>query len=133
MADKETTELQKQETQLPEGVERTKEGKLFLPAVDIYETNDSVVLVADMPGVGADDVDLTLESNVLTVTGRVETPHDEPEAVYLEYETGDFQRSFTLSEDVDADGIEANMANGVLTLTLPKAAPTRKRIEVKAG
>jgi HSP20 family molecular chaperone IbpA len=129
---KEETGLQKREAQLPEGVERTKEGRQFLPLSDIYETNDAVVVVADMPGVSADDVDITLERNLLTIHGRAESAVPEGfELAYAEYEVGDFSRSFTLSEQVDRDGIEAKMADGVLTLTLPKSTPTMKRIDVK--
>lgn len=126
------TDLEKREVQLPEGVERTREGREFLPLADIYESKDVVVVTADMPGVDPSKVDVTLEGSVLTIRGGVE--EQEPEGMslgYREYLVGDFARSFSLSDEVDRDGIEANLSNGVLTLTLPKVGPRRKRIEVK--
>ena len=126
------TGLQKRETQLPEGVEHMKQGRQFLPLADIYETDGEVVVLADMPGVNADHVDITLERNVLTIQGRAESAQPEGhDLAYAEYEIGDFTRSFTLSEQVDREGIEAKMTDGVLTLTLPKSTPTLKRIDVK--
>jgi HSP20 family molecular chaperone IbpA len=127
------TEIQKQETRLPEGVERTREGKVFAPATDITETEEAITLVADMPGVPADGVDVTLEADLLTIRGTVrgEEPED-AELVWAEYEQGDYQRSFTVSDEIDREGISANISGGVLTLTLPKARPSRKRIEVQA-
>lgn len=133
MADKEQSEIQKQEAPLPEGVERTQEGRVFVPSSDIYETNENVVLVADMPGVAADNVDITLENGVLTIKGRVDNVAVEGDIVYQEYDVGDFQRSFSLSDQIDGEKIQASMNAGVLTVTLPKATPSRKRIEVQAG
>jgi len=125
--------LQKREASLPEGVERTKEGRQFLPLADIYETENEVVVLADMPGVGAQGVDITLERNVLTIRGRAENVVPEGhELAYGEYEIGDFTRSFTLSEQVDRDAIEASVNHGVLTLRLPKSGPEVKRIAVRS-
>ena len=125
--------LLKREAQLPEGVECTKEGNQFLPLADIYETTEEVVVLADMPGVSADQIDITLERNVLTIRGHAESAVPEAhQLAYAEYEVGDFTRTFTLSEQVDRDGIEAKMKDGVLTLTLPKAGPTLTRIAVKS-
>lgn len=134
----ETTELQVQETEKQEivesGAERTRARAAFVPRVDIYETNDGIVLLADMPGVDETSVDITLEQNVLTINGYVEPV--EPEnyrLAYPEYRVGDYQRSFTLSDQIDQDKIEAAVKNGVLGLHLPKAEPTTKKIVVKAG
>jgi HSP20 family molecular chaperone IbpA len=132
--EKKETALQKREAQLPEGVERTQEGRQFLPLADIYETANEVVVKADMPGVSSDRVDITLERSVLTIRGRAEGVVPEGhQLAYSEYEVGDFTRSFTLSEQVDQDGIEASMTDGVLTLTLPKSGPSQRRIEVRTG
>jgi HSP20 family molecular chaperone IbpA len=131
--EKQETSLEKREATLPDGVERISEGREFVPPADIYETKDAVVVTADMPGVAAGSVDVTIEKNLLTIRGRV--PASEPEglgAVYREYEVGDFARTFSLSDGVDRDGITAAMKNGVLTLTLPKVGPTTKVIEVKS-
>src|SRR5690606_27277348 len=105
------------------------------PSADIYETEDHVVLVVDMPGVAAEDVDLTLERQVLTIRGRIR--HDRPEGyrpIYEEYGEGDYERAFTISEEIDRDRLEARCANGVLTLKLPKAETAKpRRIAVQAA
>jgi len=135
MTETKTAEIQKkQETRMQQGVEPTREGRLFVPPTDIRETADTIVLTADMPGVKPDGVDVTLENDVLTVRGVVSDEHRQgAEPTYAEYEVGDYQRSFSLSDEIDRDKIEARMNHGVLTLTLPKIRPSRKRIEVKAG
>lgn len=110
-------------------------GMIARPETDIYEEGDNVVVVANLPGVGPDDVDITLESRTLTIRGRVQPPSPEGyRRVYTEHDVGGFERVFTLSQDIDRDRIEANLKNGVLTLKLPKAesAKTRK-ISVTAG
>jgi HSP20 family protein len=117
-------------TEIPARAER----KVFLPAVNIYETKDHIVLMADMPGVDEKNVDIILENDVLTIHGRsaVEAPQG-LEPAYAEYSSGDYRRSFTLSADqVKRDGIEATMKNGVLKVALPKVdAAKPKRIVVK--
>jgi len=134
MSDK-TATLEKREAETVDTVERTRARKTFVPPVDIFETKDGITLVADMPGVDEKAINITLEKNVLTVTGRVEP--EEPEGyslVYTEYETGDYQRSFTLTDEVDSNRIEASVKNGVLKVSLPKAEKARSRkIEVKVG
>ncbi len=118
-----------------ETAERTRARRTFVPAVDIFETKEAIVLTADMPGVDEKSVDITLDKNMLTLTGNVGAPEfDGYKPAYVEYETGDYQRSFTLSNEIDTDRIEANVKNGVLRLTLPKAESTRsKKIDVKVG
>jgi HSP20 family protein len=119
---------QKQEVQAQSGAERTRTGRVYKPAVDIYETRESVVVVADMPGVDENSVEVTLESNVLTVRGRVE-PHYPAgyNLLYAEYGIGDYERSFTISNEIDWEHIEGTVHNGVLTLTLPKVGPAKAR------
>ena len=131
----ETKDIQKkQETQMQRGVEPTQQGRVFLPPTDIRETNESIVLTADMPGVKVDGVNVTLENDVLTVRGTVAEEHrGDLGAAYAEYEVGNYQRSFALSDEIDRDKIDARMNNGVLTLTLPKTRPSQRSIEVKAG
>ena len=92
-------------------------------------------MMLEMPGVGPDRVEITLENRVLTIRGRVEPMKPENlQLAYAEYGEGDFERAFTLSEDFDPDRIEAEMRNGVLTLTLPRSAePQPKRIAVKGA
>lgn len=117
------------------GAERTRARRTFIPRVDIYETNADLVLMADMPGVDKESVDITLEKNVLTITGNVELAQpDNYDLAYAEYEVGDYQRSFTLSSEIDREKIEAVVQNGVLRLRLPKVGQARaKKIAVKAA
>ncbi|MDF1512412.1 MAG: Hsp20/alpha crystallin family protein [Anaerolineae bacterium] len=129
-------ELQVQEKQeiVESGPERTRARIAFNPRTDIYETGESIVLLADMPGVSENSVEITLEKNILTISGYVEDEQPEGYArAYAEYRVGDFQRSFTLSSNINQDGIEATVSDGVLTLTMPKVVPTTKKILVKAG
>jgi len=116
-------------------LERTRDAQCFIPRTDIYETEDEIVLVADIPGADAKSVDITLEKNILTIDANVEP--NVPEGYDLsrgEFGTGDYQRSFRISSEVDRDKIKASVSNGELYLHLPKAATAKaKKIEVKAG
>ena len=105
----------------------------FLPPADIYETRDNIVVLAEMPGVALDGVDITLERRVLTIRGRSATnDHAGYQRVYNEYADGDYERAFTLSENIDRDRIEATLKDGVLNLVLPKADTAKARkIELK--
>jgi HSP20 family protein len=124
----ETTTLTKRETDVPEGAERTSSRIVFQPRVDIRETADAVWLQADMPGVDESSTDITLEKNVLTVRGTVAPPHPEGYSVlYTEYRVGDFERTFAVSAEVDRDGIEASVKNGVLSVRLPKSKQAAAR------
>jgi len=118
----------------PEAVERTREHRVFRPRTDIYENDASVVVVADMPGVDEKSVEVTLDDSVLTIAGRT---HDAAPAgyrrVYAEFERGDFQRSFVLSDRADAAGIQATVKDGVVRVTVPKARPAQRKIPVVAG
>jgi HSP20 family protein len=134
----ETMDLQVQETEKQEvvesGAERTRERACFMPRADICETNDSITVVADMSGVDENSVDITLEQDILTISGY--TALGGPQGyrlAYAEYQVGDYQRRFTLSDKIDRDKIEATMKDGVLRLRLPKVEPTTRRIAVKAG
>jgi len=128
-------QVRKEEAQELEGVERTRTRRVFIPKVDIYETGEAVILLADMPGVNEDSVDITLEKNILAIKGFVN--HEEEEGyglAYGEYNVGNYERTFALSDEVDRNQIEAAMKDGVLELTLPKAEMARTRkIAVKAA
>lgn len=128
-------QAQKQEAQDVEGVERTRATRVYIPKVDIFSKDDGVVLLVEMPGVDENAVDINLEKKVITIDGYVS--YDEPEEyelTYREYGVGDFQRSFTLPDEIDTDNIEASIENGVLRLYLPKAPEAQARkITVKAG
>jgi HSP20 family protein len=116
------------------GAERTRDRPVYAPRVDIVETDDALEILADMPGVTRDGVEVTLEQRVLRIRGRAELPLPEGVApLYLEYEPGDYERAFTLSEAVDPAGIEARVRDGVVHLRLPKAGPAKlQRVEVRA-
>jgi HSP20 family protein len=105
----------------------------YSPRVDILETADELVLYADLPGVRPEDLDIRFENGELTIHGKV-APRGPAEGFVLrKYGVGDFYRSFTISEDIDADKITAELKQGVLTLHLPKREAVKpKRITVKA-
>lgn len=131
-------EVEKKEAPAPGNemqTERTRPRRIYTPTVDIVEMKDAIELTADMPGVDEASVELTLEKNVLTIYGKVEA--DIPEnhrLVASEYGVGDYQRVFTLSDEVDREKIEASVRNGVLRIVLPKAAVAQTRkIAVRAG
>jgi len=128
-------EMQKREASSPVETERTKNMKVFIPRVDICETKDAIILLADMPGVDERSIDITLEKNVLTLLGRVEPEtHEGYRAGYVDYDAGDYERAFTLSDEIDRDRIDAAVKNGVLRLTLPKAEPVKlRKINVKSA
>src|ERR1700758_3676934 len=127
--------VQQQTPAATEGGQRMPPRPVFLPPADIYETRDSIVVMADMPGVSPDGVDITLERRVLTIRGRsVANEHSGYQRVYNEYADGDYERVFTLSENIDRDRIEATLKDGVLQLVLPKAeAAKARKIELKAS
>jgi HSP20 family protein len=118
-----------------EAGQRTPPRPVFLPPADIYETKDSIVVLAEMPGVSPDGVDISLERRVLTIRGRsAANEHGGYQRVYNEYADGDYERVFTLSENIDRDRIEATLKEGVLQLVLPKAeAAKARKIELKAS
>jgi HSP20 family molecular chaperone IbpA len=106
-----------------------------MPDVDIYETPDSIWLVADMPGVDEQSVDVHVEKGVLSIDGRVSLQdYENLTPVYTEYNVGNYARRFTLSSEIDTERIKARMRNGVLELELPKAEHAKpRRITVSAG
>jgi HSP20 family molecular chaperone IbpA len=124
--------LQVQDTEKREvaetGAERTRERPAFVPRADVYETGDTMVIVADMAGVDENSLDITLEDNVLTINGYVEPqPPEGYSLAYAEYRVGDYVRAFTISDQIDRDGIEATVRDGVLRLYLPKAEEAKLR------
>jgi HSP20 family protein len=131
------TELQATGNRVPShgDGERTSTRQVFLPPTDIYETPDSIVLLAELPGVPPDAVDITLERRVLTIRGRaMDQEHANFRQIHSEYGDGDFERVFTLSEDIDRERIEAKHKDGLLHLVLPKAETAKARkIELRAN
>lgn len=109
------------------------ERMLFKPPIDIYETDDGLVLLADLPGVAVDTLELQVQNNKLTLFGRVKRPvSDDAQLRHAEYHEGDFLRSFILSDEVDYERISATLNNGVLKVVLPQAPKAEpRRIQVQ--
>jgi HSP20 family protein len=117
-------------------VERTRDRRTYLPNVDIIETSDEFLVLADMPGVAGNAIDIQYEQGVLTIHGRVEDRQNEEKTSYLlrEYGIGDYYRSFRLGEGINPDRIEACLKNGVMELRLPKSESSKPRkITVKTS
>ena len=131
-----TQALQAQEKrELSTPAETTRPGMTFTPAVDIFETDKSITLLADMPGVTSEKLNIDLRENTLTLEGDVESPEGpEEDALFREYPIGKYLRQFTLSEVIDQAKIEASLKDGVLRLNLPKVEKaTPRKITVSAG
>ena len=127
--------IEKRETTTTE-VEPTHCGRTYVPTVDIVENQDELLLIADVPGATDDGIDIDYERGRLTVQARVEPRQSAERTNYLlqEYGVGDFCRSFQVGEGIDAGKIHAEIAEGVLTVHLPKAAELKpRRIEVKSA
>ncbi len=114
-------------------VERTRGGVTYSPRFDIWETDDELVLYGDLPGVLSEDLDIQFENRELTIHGKVKPRHENIDFLYGEYGIGDFYRSFTVGEAVDAAKISAELNNGVVIIHLPKSEEVKpRRIEVKS-
>jgi len=122
-------ELQVQEKrELEKKQESTIPARTFLPSADIFETDQSLTLVLEMPGVHKNNVEISIEDNVLNVQGRLDfSKYQELQPVYTEYNIGHYRRAFTLSNKIDQAKISAEMKDGVLTLVLPKAEEAKPR------
>jgi HSP20 family molecular chaperone IbpA len=133
MDSKEIKVKEKQEVTTP--AEQTIPGLVFTPEVDIFETDQAITLLADIPGVKPEKLNIDLRDNILTITGdvdRLQTANEE--LLVMEYETGRYYRQFTLSEVIDQTKIDANLNLGVLRLSLPKVAKAAPRkIAITAG
>jgi HSP20 family molecular chaperone IbpA len=126
-------QLQEQEMVKSNGTERMRARATFIPRADIYETEDNVVVTVDMPGASQDTINITLEKNILTITA--DSIHGSPAGyalAFAEFEAGDYERSFGLTDQINQEAIEALYKDGVLKLTLPKAEVAKARkISVK--
>ena len=132
MAEKDLEAKEKMELQTT--AESTRDVPSYIPAVDIYESPEALTLVADMPGVGSDNVAIDVHDNHLTLRGTVTIEGEKERVLLQEYGVGDYFREFTLGRTIDQTKIEASMKHGVLTLTLPKAEAIKPRkISVKTG
>jgi len=133
MEEKEMVRQEKKEVK--KSGEEMRPGPVFMPAVDILENQNEIVILADMPGVNGKDVDIDLREDVLSIRGAVSPVEDEKEvSVYREYNWGDYFRQFTLTEVIDQEKISAKMDDGVLRLTLPKKERVKpKKIQISAN
>jgi len=131
MTEKEMQIQRKKEVQ--QAGEPTKSEKFYVPAVDIYETPEAVHVLAEMPGVSKEGVEVQLDDDTLTISGTVSPGgYDGETLLFKEFEPGNYLRKFTVAETIDQENIQAKMADGVLALVLPKVAPAKpRRIEVK--
>ncbi len=110
------------------GREQTTPGKTYSPDTDIYETEEALVVVMDLPGVDRGRLSVSLERDQLRVEGGIDfSAYEGLSPVYTEYNVGHFSRTFALSSKIDRDGITARIAGGVLTLTLPKSPEQQPR------
>jgi HSP20 family protein len=135
MTDTDSKALQvKEKAEVTTPAEQTRPGLVFTPAVDIFETEKEITLLADMPGVKSGDLNIDLRDNTLTLDGEVQAPESASEVdVIREYRTGKYYRQFTLSQVIDQAKIDAELKEGVLRLRLPKVeAATPRRIAVKS-
>lgn len=128
-------DARKDEPMAFEGTERTRDRSVFVPRADIYETQDAIYVVVDVPGADEKSVELGLEKNILTISAYPPEQHPEGYSrVYSEYGVGDYERRFALSNEIDRENIEASVKNGVLSLRLPKAPQAKARkIAVKGA
>ena len=111
---------QKQESTIP--------SRQYMPVTDIFETDQALMLMLEMAGVKKESVDVQVEDDVLTISGRIDFSNYEGlQPVYTEYNVGDYARSFQLSSKVDQSKIEAQLRDGVMTLVLPKAEKAKPR------
>jgi len=136
MANEKTHEVQTVEHEdETTALEQTRPGPVFVPAVDIFEEDGNITVLADMPGVDPDNLTIDLRENVLTMTGDADTTEGEDEEeLTREYHVGRYYRQFTVSDNIDQNKIEANLNDGVLRLVLPKAEASKPRqIAIKTG
>ena len=113
--------------------EPTRTGPTFSPATDIIERSDALVMIVDVPGADPKTLDVSLDERVLTISAQsIATEPEGYRPLYTEYRDGSYERKFVISDQIDGDRIDAVLKNGVLRLTLPKAAQSpSKKISVK--
>ena len=129
-----TQELAVREKQeLAKKEEATTPGRRFVPTADIFETEEALAVIMEMPGVAKDNLTIEVEDDILRVEGRIDYgKYQEMEPVYTEYNVGHYARGFSLSGKIDREAISARLEDGVLTLTLPKAKEAMpRRISVR--
>jgi len=128
LAQVEKSEIMDQDT------EQTRDRRVFSPFTDIYETDQEILLLIDLPGVEEEDIDITLEKDILSINATVESEQLEGNSLsYAEYAIGDFHRKFRLTKMVDQESIAALLTDGVLKITLSKTSSSQtKKITVQS-
>ena len=122
-------ELQiQQKREVEKKQEATVPARSFVPVTDIYEAENALTVVLEMPGVDKSHVDISVEAGVLSIEGRLDfSKYEAMQPVYTEYNIGHYRRSFSLSNKIDQSKIGAEMKDGVLTITLPKGEEAKPR------
>ena len=125
-------EMAKRQDATPVSREETRSvGRVLVPAVDIFESDANLTLMADMPGVDKEGLEINLDNGILTINGDVKLP-GRGQSLQREFANTHYHRQFKLSEHIDAEKTSAELVNGVLTLTIPKAESAKpKRIEIR--
>lgn len=110
-----------------ENISSNIEKAIFSPRVDIYDEKNEIILLAEMPGVNEKNIDISIENDILTITGR-QNEEDFPgyELMHRTYDTGIYKRSFSMANDIDASNISARISNGILRVVLPKTEKSKK-------
>ncbi|MFN3627548.1 MAG: Hsp20/alpha crystallin family protein [Parvibaculum sp.] len=108
--------------------ESTIAARSFVPLTDIFEDDHALTIVMEMPGIQRDNIDVRVENNILTLEARLDySKYQGLKPVYTEYNVGNYTRSFELSGKINQDAIRAELTDGVMTLTLPKAESAKPR------
>jgi HSP20 family molecular chaperone IbpA len=108
--------------------EATVSWRTYLPITDIFETDQALTVVLEMPGVGKDAVEVSVQDDILTIDGRIDySKYEGLQPVYTEYNVGHYTRSFELSSKIEQGNISAELKDGVMTLVLPKAEKAKPR------
>lgn len=129
MAKSDSTSLEVQEKkELVQKEEQTVPARYYVPYTDIFETDDALTIVMEMPGVSRQNIDIGIETGILTIDGHIDfSDYAEMQPVYTEYNIGHYSRKFSLSSKIDQEKISAETKDGVLTLVLPKAEAAKPR------
>lgn len=127
MASQQELQVQ-QKREVEKKQESTVSWRTYLPVTDIFETDQALIVVLEMPGVGKEAVDVSVENDILTIDGRIDySKYEGLQPIYTEYNVGYYTRSFQISSKIEQGGISAELKDGVMTLVLPKAETAKPR------
>lgn len=129
MAEEKKDIVAQEKKELQSEKEHTVQGKRYIPATDIVETEAELLVYMDMPGVDKEKVNVKVEKNVLSIDGEIDSkPYADIKPLYSEYNIGHYTRNFELSNEIDMEHIEAKIEDGVLLLTLPKIPESQPQV-----